>query len=156
MQDIPAVIGTVEEGSAGAEAGLVPGDRIVRIAGQEVDRWKDVAFVLATSPERPVEIELVRGARTIHTVVTPSKVPRYEFGDAGIYPRLLLRFSEIFRDSPAHRAGFKSGDEVRRVDEPPDQRRGGVHRLHRVPCRHRSRDRGAAPRRADDRTGGAR
>ena len=117
MQEIPSVIGLVEDGSAGAAAGLLPGDRIVRIAGQEVDKWKDVAFVLATSPERPVEIELVRGERTMRTVVIPSTVPRYEFGDAGIYPKLLLRFSEIFRDSPAHGAGFESGDEVRRVDE---------------------------------------
>ncbi len=116
MQDIPAVVGVVEEGSPAAAAGLEPGDRIVRIGGQAVDKWKDVAFVIATSPERPVEIELMRDGAALRLVVTPNKVPRYELGDAGVYPRLLLRLSRIFRDSPAQRAGFRSGDEVRRVD----------------------------------------
>ncbi len=116
MQEIPTVIGVVEEGSAGEAAGLLPGDRIVRIGGEAVDKWKEVAFVFATSPERPVEVEVTRGGTTIQTVVTPQTVPRYEFGDAGIYPKLLLRFSKIVPDSPAQRAGFQSGDEVRRVD----------------------------------------
>ncbi len=116
MQDIPAVIGVVEEGSAGEAAGLEPGDRIVRIGGEAVDKWKEVAFVFATSPERPVELELMRGDALVRAVVTPSLVPRYEFGDAGVYPRLLLRMSRILPGSPAESAGFKSGDEVRRVD----------------------------------------
>ncbi|MEM7582570.1 MAG: RIP metalloprotease RseP [Acidobacteriota bacterium] len=119
MQDIPAVVGTVEEDSAGAAAGIEPGDRIIRIAGQEVDKWKEVAFVFATSPERPVEVDLLRNEEPMRLVVTPTKVPRYEFGDAGIYPKLLLRFSEIIDDTPAARAGFRSGDEVRRVDGKP-------------------------------------
>ena len=116
MQDIPAVIGVVEEGSAGEAAGLKPGDRIVRIGGEAVDKWKEVAFVFATSPERPVELELMRDGVAVRAVVTPSTVPRYEFGDAGVYPKLLLRLSRILPDTPAERAGFKSGDEVRRVD----------------------------------------
>ncbi len=116
MQDIPAIIGTIEEGSAGEAAGLQPGDRIVRAGGETVDKWKDVAFIFATSPERPVELELVRDGTTLRVVVTPTTVPRYEFGDAGVYPKLLLRLSRILPDSPAERAGFKSGDEVRRVD----------------------------------------
>ncbi len=119
MQDIPAVVGEVVDDSPAAEAGLLPGDRIVRVGGREVDKWKDVAFAFATSPERPVEVELERDGRTFQAVVTPVKVPRYELGDAGVYPRLLLRFSEVFADSPAHRAGFESGDEVRRVDGSP-------------------------------------
>ena len=117
MQEIPSVVGSVEEGSAGEAAGIQVDDRIVRIAGKPVDKWKEVAFTLATSPERPVDVELVRGTETLRLEVTPTKVPRYEFGDAGIYPKLQLQFSEIIRDSPAHRAGFKSGDKVRRVDE---------------------------------------
>ena len=109
MQDIPSVVGEVVEGSAAADAGLMAGDRIVRVNSQTVDKWKDVAFVFATSPERPVDVELERGGQTVLAVVTPVKVPRYEFGDAGVYPKLLLRFVEVFRDSPAHTAGFEPG-----------------------------------------------
>ena len=116
MQEIPSVVGTVEEDSPGAEAGLRPGDRITHIGGEAVDKWKEVAFVFATSPERPVEVVLLRDGAEMRVTVTPTKVPRYEFGDAGIYPKLQLKLSRILRDSPAERAGFKSGDEVRRVD----------------------------------------
>ncbi len=116
MQDIPAVIGVVEKGSSGEAAGLLPGDRIVRVDGEAVDKWKEVAFVFATSPERPVALELMRNGAAVRAIVIPSTVPRYELGDAGVYPKLLLRLSRILPDSPAKRAGFKSGDEVRRVD----------------------------------------
>ncbi len=116
LQDIPAVVGEVDEGSPAAAAGLQAGDRIVRVDGEPVDRWKDVGFAFATSPERPVALELLRGGRTITTEVVPAKVPRYEYGDAGVYPKALLRLSEIDRGGPADRAGFRSGDEVRRVD----------------------------------------
>ncbi len=119
MQDIPSVVGEVVEGSAGEAAGLMAGDRIVRINGEAVDKWKDVQFVFATSPERPVEVELLRDGTTVLATVTPVKVPRYEFGEAGVYPKLLLRFIEVFSGSPAHAAGFLAGDEVRRVDERP-------------------------------------
>lgn len=119
MQDIPSVVGQVEEDGAAAAAGLATGDRIVKVNGQAVDKWKDVAFVFATSAQRPVEVELEREGRTVLAVVTPVKVPRYEFGDAGVYPKLLLRFIEVFSGSPAHTAGFEPGDEVRRVDERP-------------------------------------
>jgi regulator of sigma E protease len=116
MQDIPAVVGAVEEGSAGEAAGLAPGDRIVRVDGEAVDKWKDVAFVFATSAGRPVELELERDGVVVRAVVTPKTVPRYEFGDAGVYPKLLLRMSRVLPGSPAESAGFKSGDEVRRLD----------------------------------------
>ena len=64
-----------------------------------------------------MEVELVRGKQTIQTIVTPSLVPRYEFGEAGIYPKLQLKFSRILKGTPADRAGFLSGDEVRRVND---------------------------------------
>ncbi len=117
MQDLPSVIGTVEEDSAGAEAGLQPGDRIVRLGDEAVEKWQDMTFILATAPERPVEVELIRDGQTIQTIVTPRLVEHYEFGDAGIYPKRQLRFSKILKDTPADKAGFVSGDEVRRVND---------------------------------------
>jgi len=116
MQEIPSIVGAVGEGSPAAQAGLQPGDRIVRVAGQAVDKWKDVAFAFATSPERPVSVELVREGRTLTTTVVPIKDPRYELGEAGVWPQTKVRFSEIFRNTPAERAGFESGDELHSVD----------------------------------------
>lgn len=44
--EIPAIIGEVTPGSAAAEAGLAPGDRIVSIAGEEVPDWSWVAHLI--------------------------------------------------------------------------------------------------------------
>lgn len=119
LQELPAVVGTVEEGSAGAAAGLAPGDRIVAVGGTRVEKWKDVQFAFSTSPGRPVEVEYRRGGAGRRTVVTPAVMPRYEFGDAGVYPEILVRISEVVAGTPAARAGFRSGDEPRAVDGQP-------------------------------------
>ena len=61
-------------------------------------------------------VVLLRDGQTLNLTVTPNKVPRYEYGDAGIYPMRQLRFSKILPGTPAEQAGFRAGDEVRQVD----------------------------------------
>ena len=128
LQRIPPVLGTVEEGSRAAAAGLLPGDRIVAVDGRQVDRWQDVGFAMMTSPERPLQLTVERapGAEPFTATVTPARVPRYEFGDsAGMYPVVLPRVTRVLPATPAESAGFAIGDELRAVDgrpvaDPPD------------------------------------
>ncbi len=119
LQSIPSVVGTVETGSPGAAAGLEVGDRIVAIDGQEVERWHDVAFAIMTSIGRAVPVVVERGGRRLELSVTPVKPPNFEFGDAGIYPKILPRVGVVNPDSPAAAAGLQSGDEIRAVDGRP-------------------------------------
>lgn len=116
IEEIPAVVGLVEDNSPAAAAGLEKGDRILRINGDAVSLWKDVSFTFATSAEREVTVEILRGDRRLELLVTPAKDPRYQFGDAGVFPELQLRTSIVLGGTPAERAGFRSGDEVRKVD----------------------------------------
>lgn len=116
LQEIPAVVGTVLEDSPAEAAGLESGDRIVVIAGREVDRWKEVAFEFSVAPEKPVVLTVERAGELLELVVVPEKVPQYEYGDAGVLPRIQLRFSKVLVDTPADHAGFDPGDEVVRVD----------------------------------------
>jgi regulator of sigma E protease len=116
IEEIPAVVGVVEEGSPSAEAGLLPGDLILRANGDDINLWKDLSFVIATSPERPVALTVSREGAIFDLEVTPLKVPRDGYGDAGIFPQIRLRFSQVFPDSPAEEAGFLPGDVVYRVD----------------------------------------
>ena len=58
------VVGVVVEGSAADEAGLLPGDRIVSIDGQPMERFEDIAAVIQFGLGEPVELVLERdGAR---------------------------------------------------------------------------------------------
>jgi regulator of sigma E protease len=116
LREVPPVVGVVADDSPAAAAGLEPGDRIVRVDGKLVTRWDDVHFALLTSPGRAVELTLRREGRSLTAEVVPDVVPRYEFGDAGVFPQLLPRIAQVLEDSPAAEAGFVLGDEVRSVD----------------------------------------
>lgn len=80
------VIGQVLEGQPAAQAGLLPGDRIVAINGAKVDTWKDLVTVIHESPEKAVTLTLAReGEDTVRQIqVVPRKDPDSGFGMIGI------------------------------------------------------------------------
>ena len=117
--DIPAVVGSVRADSPGEVAGLSPGDRIVAVDGEAVDRWEEARFAFLTAPGKPLQVEFERDDVRQSTTVTPERVPKYEFGDAGIFPKLMPKVAGLFPGDPAERAGFEVGDEVRAVDGQP-------------------------------------
>jgi regulator of sigma E protease len=119
LQAIPTVVGTVEAGGAGAAAGIRPGDEIVAVAGQPVERWQQVAFTVMTSIGKPLAFELEREGKRVTTTVTPVKPADFEFGDAGIYPKILPRIGSVLPGSPAQAAGLAIGDELYAVDGRP-------------------------------------
>lgn len=119
LQSVPSVVGTVEAGSAGEAAGLIPGDEIVAIDGKEVSRWQDVAFTILTGIGKPLEFEIQRNGERSKVRVTPRQPADFDFGDAGIYPKILPKIGDVLAGSPAESAGFRLGDEVRSVDGRP-------------------------------------
>src|SRR5512133_2658790 len=54
--DQPAVVGYVVEGSAAEKAGIVPGDRIVKIEGEQNPSWQDVILKAMLSPNQPLQV----------------------------------------------------------------------------------------------------
>jgi regulator of sigma E protease len=116
VPDLPPIVGQVVEGSSADSAGLVAGDEIVEIAGQRIDSWDEVQFAFITAPERALPVTVRRGEETLSLTVTPSRVPKYEFGDAGVLPKQLPSVSAVTAESPAAAAGFEPGDEIRGVD----------------------------------------
>ncbi|MCM8556754.1 RIP metalloprotease RseP [Sphingomicrobium sediminis] len=57
-------IGTVEEGSAAAEAGLLPGDEITSIAGRDVETFDDIMRTVVIRPGEDVTIVFERDGET--------------------------------------------------------------------------------------------
>ena len=70
--DIPAVIDKLVEGEAGAQAGLLAGDRIVRVAGKRIDGWTQWVEIIRASPELELEVEVERGNQLIELRLTPT------------------------------------------------------------------------------------
>jgi regulator of sigma E protease len=120
LPDTPPLIGDVERGSSAARAGLQRGDLILRVKGEPVDDWQDVAFSLMGSAEKPLPLTVRRDGRTLEAVVTPGRVPDYDLGDsAGLVPSVPAQVLQLVAGQPAAAAGFLPGDEIRAVDGRP-------------------------------------
>jgi regulator of sigma E protease len=68
------VVGQVQEGSAAAEAGLRPGDRLLRINGTAVERFIDIKRMVVLHIEEPLVIDYQRDTRENRVVVRPRIV----------------------------------------------------------------------------------
>ena len=77
-----AVVGSVVEDSAAAEAGFQPGDRIIRVAGEPIEWFDDLRSIVAVNPGVAVEVRLVRGNEEVMLTATPRPAPPGE-GEAG-------------------------------------------------------------------------
>jgi regulator of sigma E protease len=119
VADMPAtspIIGSVEEGSSAAHAGLKRGDLIVAVKGEPAKSWREVSFALAVAPDKPVPLEVKRGDRTFAATVTPKRVPQYEMGDlAGLLPIMQAEIRDVQPGKPAALAGMLAGDTIRSV-----------------------------------------
>lgn len=71
---ISPVVGEVIAGSVAEAAGIEPGDIIVSVDGYAVRGFEDFQRLVATSPERPVTIELDRGSAGQTLVLVPEAV----------------------------------------------------------------------------------
>ena len=67
------VIALVEPGSPADQAGLKPGDRLVRIQGDTLASWSDFARVARANPAQPLTLIVGRGDTVFTTTVTPER-----------------------------------------------------------------------------------
>ncbi len=116
---IEPVVGAVAPDSPAAQAGLEPGDRLVRIDGKPLESWQDFAVAVSFAPGKAMAVTVRRHGEEIDTRITPEKVQPYGYGDAGVVPLILPRVVEVVPGDPAQAAGFQEGDELVSVDGRP-------------------------------------
>jgi len=69
---IPAVVGTVEKGSAAEKAGFEPGDRILQVGDEEIERFEDLQRIVQDAPGVPLSIGIERNGRFMVLSATPK------------------------------------------------------------------------------------
>ena len=79
---LPPLASAVIPGSAAAEAGLAPGDRIVALNGQPIGSWFELTDAVRASEGRALKLAVEREGRTRALAVTPR--PQEDYWIIGI------------------------------------------------------------------------
>jgi regulator of sigma E protease len=125
---LPAgVVGDVLEDGAAARAGIEPGDRVLEIDGRAVRYWEEIEQVVQHSPGKELHLRISRNGKEFERYITPiedevrqrdgkkSKQGRVGITHAPFVPLVGV----IDNQSPAARAGLRTGDLIISVDGQP-------------------------------------
>jgi regulator of sigma E protease len=110
--DKPAVIEGIKHDSPAAKAGLLPGDRIVKVDGIENPTWEQLQPRVWLSPNQPLNITIERGNELLQKTVVPQSVTTSEVGSAGWYPQEPVIVGHVEADTPAAEIGLKEDDRI--------------------------------------------
>ena len=113
-QDEPPVVGAVAAGSPAAQAGVVPGDLVVTVAGHHVDTWDDFFIQIAMRGNHEIALGLLRKGVETTVKVTPVVPPEQtrDIADIGVLSNVHPQLTSIVPGAPADRAGLKPGDVI--------------------------------------------
>lgn len=115
--DGPALVGWVMPGTPAANAGIQPGDRIIRVDDAENPNWEQVGYKEALSPNQPLKFEILRKGVIFDITLVPQPKGRNQAGDVGMVPKEpAFIVTMIESGMPAEKAGLKVGDEILTVN----------------------------------------
>ena len=118
-RDEAPVVAAVMPGSPAEMVGLTRGDRILTVAGDQVETWEDLLLAVATRPERDVEITVLRDGQPRSMTIRPTAEGRYEIGNIGVLPDTFPYVTSVNAGEPAERMGLMKGDIVRAINGLP-------------------------------------
>jgi regulator of sigma E protease len=92
----PPVIDEIEAGSAAAEVGLAPGDRITAIDGSRVRHFEDIGRLVILHPGEELTIAFERDGQARQVTATPkAKIQRDKFGNEFRKGQLGIRANSL-------------------------------------------------------------
>jgi regulator of sigma E protease len=119
FQSKPPVVGFVTPDSPAAKAGIQRGDRIITVAGREVDTWEQFFINVGTRAGRETEVGVLRNGKQFTVRAIPVPQTKFEIGDIGVLPDTHPLVGALLPGGPAEKAGLKPGDVILRVDGAP-------------------------------------
>ena len=129
----PPVVGSVAAGSPAEAGGILPGDLIVTVAGDDVPTWEDLFLAVMPRAERELDVVVTRAGRTIAVLVTPEAQTQFELGDLGVLPEMRPQIRDVLAGEPAEHAGVQPGDVVVAIDGDPVAHEALIERINASP-----------------------
>jgi regulator of sigma E protease len=117
--DKPAVIEGVKHDSPAAQAGLQPGDRIVKVDSIENPTWEQLQPRVWLSPNQPLTVTVQRGDQIFEKTIVPQAVTTSEVGSAGWFPEDPVIVGQLEPGTPAAMGGLKEDDRIVALDGKP-------------------------------------
>lgn len=115
--DGPAFVGWIMPGTPAANAGIQPGDQIVRVDDIENPNWEQVGYKEALSPNQPLKFEILRKGVISDITLVPQPMGRNAAGDVGMVPKEPAFIATLIEHGmPAEKAGLKIGDQILTVN----------------------------------------
>ncbi len=113
---IPVSFSDVDSPSPAQEAGLIRGDEIVSLDGNDMHTFTDLQQYISLNPEKKIEAVYKRGESLLTTFVTPALDKKTGAGRIGVQPWIPLSIGSVESGSAAESAGLRAGDIVTAVD----------------------------------------
>lgn len=119
----PPIVGVVEPGSAAQKAGIVPGDKILVIGGDQINSYEQLRMKEALNLNKTLVYEIKRQGKgdIVKVPVLLKEATEFEgIGKSGIGPALMLSVVDrVIEGSAAQEAQLKPGDTIFGVNGKP-------------------------------------
>ncbi len=90
------VIGELAENYPAAQAGMKKGDRILKVAGVEIDKWSDMAKLIHGYPDKELKLTYAREGGVRSLTITPKLDSATGKGLIGIMPEMSYKSLGLF------------------------------------------------------------
>ncbi len=114
-----ALVGHVMPNSPAAKAGILPGDKIVRLNGKDNPDWDEIISAEISGADRHLTLTVERAGHQIPLSVTPVFDEKEGLGSAGWEGQNEIQVGGVTPGMPAAEAGLRKGDILARINNVP-------------------------------------
>ena len=112
------IVGKVEKDSSAQMAGILAGDKIIKINDIKTNNWTELISAVSSSTKQAssgkVELTILRDNIELRKEIIREKKDKDK--EIGIMPYVSTKFKEVVKGCPAQKAGLKKGDVVTSIN----------------------------------------